>query len=119
MSLSRGRGISLFNDLADVCYGDSVIVQQYIPNPFLLDGYKFDLRLYVLVTSFDPLEAFLYQEGFVRFCTERYDGTANSQDNLFCHLTNSSIQKNNLSSMQSDNPCRTAPHKEASGSKTR
>ena len=69
---SRGRGIFVFNDIAAVSYTECVIVQAYIERPLLLEGYKFDLRLYVLVTSMNPLEAFLYQEGFARFSSERY-----------------------------------------------
>ena len=41
-------------------------------NPYLLDGLKFDIRLYVLVLSCDPLKIFLYEEGMVRFATHKY-----------------------------------------------
>lgn len=98
VALSRGRGISLIDDLSHVVYGEQVVIQEYIANPLLLDGYKFDLRLYVLVTSFNPLEAFFYDEGFVRICTRQYEDA--DLTNLFVHLTNSSIQKENQDAIQ-------------------
>ena len=85
-----------FHDLLSPCRPSAVlcpqVIQQYVANPLLLDGYKFDLRLYVLVTSFKPLEAYIYREGFARFATEPYslDG-ADARHNLFAHLTNASI----------------------------
>ncbi|XP_041463046.1 probable tubulin polyglutamylase TTLL2 [Lytechinus variegatus] len=89
--MSRGRGIFIFKDLSDLTYDCSAVAQRYITNPLLIGGYKFDLRIYVLVTSFNPLHIYMYQEGIVRFSTEKFD--LSSLGNMFCHLTNTSINK--------------------------
>lgn len=90
--LSRGRGIFLFNDISQVVHGEPVVVQKYIANPLLLHGRKFDLRIYALVTSFEPLEAFVYKEGFARVSTVEYDDAPDTLGNNVMHLTNTSIQ---------------------------
>ncbi|KAM4694969.1 putative tubulin polyglutamylase TTLL2 isoform 1-T2 [Discoglossus pictus] len=95
VNLSRGRGIFIFNDLKDLSYDCIVIVQKYITNPLLISGYKFDLRIYVCVVSFSPLTVYVYQEGLVRFATEKF--SLRSLDNKYAHLTNTSINKNSIS----------------------
>ena len=47
----------------------SVVVQRYISRPYLINDTKFDMRIYVLVTSFHPLVLYLYQDGLVRFAS--------------------------------------------------
>ena len=60
----------------------------------LIDGKKFALRIYVLVTSLDPLIAYVADEGMVRICTEDYQKpTKDNLDNLLQHLTNYSLNK--------------------------
>jgi hypothetical protein len=104
VGLSRGRGISLVRDVASLTYSQTSVVQRYVEDPLCLDGYKFDLRLYVLVTSFKPLEAFIYEDGFARVSTHTYSTDPSQMDDLYVHLTNSSIQKHNPDGASSDNP---------------
>ena len=48
------------------------VVQEYIPNPLLLNGLKFDLRCYMLVLTVQPYVVYLYKEGMARFATSAY-----------------------------------------------
>lgn len=57
------------------------------------------MRVYVTVTSFNPLEAFLYKEGFARLTTVAYSTNPDDLTNKFIHLTNSSIQRYNEDSL--------------------
>lgn len=62
--------------------------------PYLIDGLKFDLRIYVLIYGVEPLRVFVFEEGLARFATETYTGPyKNNLDNLYMHLTNYAINK--------------------------
>jgi len=63
----------------------------------LLDGLKFDLRLYVLVTAVKPtMRVFLFKEGLVRICTQKYEvPTESNVQDVYMHLTNYSLNKHN------------------------
>ncbi|XP_038640229.1 tubulin polyglutamylase TTLL13-like isoform X2 [Scyliorhinus canicula] len=90
----QGRGIFITRNLKDIKQGDRLICQQYISKPFLIDGFKFDLRIYVLVTSCDPFRIYIYNEGLARFATSKYSDPSNSNlDDICMHLTNYAINK--------------------------
>ncbi|XP_041859496.1 probable tubulin polyglutamylase TTLL9 isoform X2 [Melanotaenia boesemani] len=104
---SQGKGIFLFRKLRDVIewrkdssraeeqkdatHVENYVAQRYIENPYLINGRKFDLRVYVLVTSYVPLKAWLYRDGFARFTSTRF--SLSSIDDKYMHLTNVSVQK--------------------------
>ncbi|KAJ8382824.1 hypothetical protein SKAU_G00036020 [Synaphobranchus kaupii] len=108
---SQGRGIFLFRKLKDITDWrrdrgrveegagpreeaqpvESYVAQRYIENPYLISGRKFDLRVYVLVTSYQPLRAWLYRDGFARFSGTRY--SLSSIDDQYAHLTNVAVQR--------------------------
>ncbi len=70
-----------------------VIVSQYISNPMLVNGYKFDIRIYVVLTSVNPLRIYIYEEGLVRFATEKYYLGQPFKKDKFMHLTNYAVNK--------------------------
>jgi tubulin polyglutamylase TTLL6/13 len=74
---------------------DNYIAQKYITKPYLIDGLKFDLRLYVLICGVDPLRIYIYKDGLARFATHEYKKpNAKNLKNSFIHLTNYAINKN-------------------------
>ncbi|CAG9318682.1 unnamed protein product [Blepharisma stoltei] len=104
---SQGKGIFLVNKISQIkkwastsklpfhslAMKESYIISKYVDNPLLIGGKKFDLRLYALVTCFRPLKAYMYRQGFCRFCSEKYTSDIAEIDNMFIHLTNVAIQK--------------------------
>ncbi|XP_051477428.1 tubulin polyglutamylase TTLL5 isoform X3 [Apus apus] len=101
---SRGRGVYLINNPDQIVLEDNILVSRYITNPLLIDDFKFDVRLYVLVTSYDPLVIYLYEEGLARFATVRYDQASKNIKNQFMHLTNYSVNKKSGDYVSCDDP---------------
>ncbi|XP_046462677.1 tubulin polyglutamylase TTLL5-like [Daphnia pulex] len=101
---SRGRGIYLVSKPEEVPMEEPVLVSKYIANPLLVDGHKCDLRLYVAVTSYDPLVIYLYRHGIVRFAAVKYTADQSSLDNPCIHLCNYSINKYHADFVVSEDP---------------
>ncbi|KAK2826139.1 hypothetical protein Q5P01_020353 [Channa striata] len=101
---SRGRGIYLVSSPNQISMDENILVSRYINNPLLIDDFKFDMRLYVLVTSYDPLLIYVYEEGLTRFATVRYDQTSKNIKNTFMHLTNYSVNKKSSDYVSCDDP---------------
>ena len=44
-------------------------MQKYIKRPHLIDGLKYDLRIYVILVGVNPLRVYVYKDGMARFAT--------------------------------------------------
>lgn len=101
---SRGRGIECERSLSALLNnrggGDGAhnetqwVVQKYIERPLLVHGFKWDIRQWVLVTSWNPLTVWCYDRCYLRFCT--YPFELDNLSNRYIHLSNNSVQKNSV-----------------------
>jgi hypothetical protein len=88
-----GDGLYLTNNVADLRHAECV-VQEYVADALLLGDLKFDLRLYVVVTSVHPLRYYLHREGLARCAVEPYHKPCKANfHKINMHLTNYSINK--------------------------
>ena len=93
----QGDGIFLINSCRDffakiASRNTECIAQEYIANPLLVDGLKFDLRIYVLISSVSPFKIFMAKDGLARFCTEKYTPPSGGKLGACTqHLTNYSL----------------------------
>ncbi len=98
----QGKGISLLQgpDLSIDWNAMPAIVQRYLSRPLLIDGFKFDLRVYatVIIKPGQPnnrgLEIYLAKDGLCRMCTVPYEKpTADNLGRSKMHLSNYAINK--------------------------
>ena len=80
------------------------LVQRYIHNPLLIDGHKFDLRVFVFVEYHgagavgDHHTTYLFADAVVRHCAHPYNEDNNHDATLsdpLAHLTNVAVNSNN------------------------
>ena len=90
---SCGRGIKVIGKHTKVNKRSGYLVSKYLSKPHLIRGYKYDLRVYVLVTSLEPLKIYIFKEGLVRLATVPYSTAKSSLKQRFVHLTNYSVNK--------------------------
>jgi hypothetical protein len=113
---NRGRGIKVITGLPalkELCYGKPMggdseggattttipykgIVQKYVRNPLLVtaEGYKFDVRCYLLIARNSPTTLAFYHPGYCRLALKPYTvATVASLEDNCVHLTNAAIQK--------------------------
>ncbi|CAH2305261.1 tubulin polyglutamylase TTLL4 [Pelobates cultripes] len=93
---ARGMGIQVIHKWSQLPKRRPLLVQRYLHKPYLISGSKFDLRIYVYVTSYDPLRIYLFSDGLVRFASCKYSSSMKSLSNKFMHLTNYSVNKKNV-----------------------
>ncbi|GMH69679.1 hypothetical protein TrST_g3785 [Triparma strigata] len=70
------------------------LVQKYLTKPLLLNGKKFDIRVYGLVSRCTPTQfTSFYHHGYVRLSLEDFTMDEARLGDKFVHLTNASVQK--------------------------
>jgi tubulin polyglutamylase TTLL4 len=90
---SCGRGIKVIGTKTKINKRENYLVSKYVSKPHLINNLKYDLRVYVLVSSFDPLRIYVYNDGLARFATEEYSLNPDDLKKRFVHLTNFSVNK--------------------------
>lgn len=84
---ARGEGIKLVtsleqvDEMPDYIKAKIPLAQRYVANPMLFFGHKMTFRIYAAVTSWDPLRIYVFPNGLVRICSEKYTTDADSYAN--------------------------------------
>lgn len=94
-ALSKGEGIICSSKIDEILatirrMEFKCVIQKYIERPLLIDGRKFDIRQWIVMTDCDPLTLWWYDSCYLRFSDVEFD--LNNLDNRLIHLCNYSVQ---------------------------
>ena len=82
----QGIGIKFLNNSTD--FLKYSFISKYISNPHLLQGRKYHIRMYVIVTGFTSLKIYIYNEGQVMRASHNYSYDLSKIDNNTVSITN-------------------------------
>jgi len=85
---SCGQGAKLVSNIRHLKSTEACIVQRYIDDPLLLEGRKFNIRLYFVISMVNPLRVFLWKEGIVFLGDESYECSKSTLSNRMMHIIN-------------------------------
>lgn len=100
---ANGKQVKIINTLEDLekekdwVEEKTPLAQKYLLKPLLLDGYKFTLRVYVVVTGYDPFRVYCFPQGLARICSQKYDTSKESLRNVFAHIDSYDMNQSNES----------------------
>jgi hypothetical protein len=82
-NLQRQEGLKITKNKEEILNGKKnkfILVQELLQNPYLIDGRKINLRIYILVLCLDKrMNVFVYNNGFMYYTSEKY--VENSENN--------------------------------------
>lgn len=70
---SKEKETFISSNYADFDKLEDYIVQRYVSKHFMIDGQKFNMRVYALLMSIKPFKMYIYQEGLVKFYMTQTD----------------------------------------------
>lgn len=102
----QGKGIYITQnpEAVKVDFEQGWVAQLYLARPLLLDGFKFDLRVYVLVTGCDPLRVYVHTDGLVRLCCTPWESSVSNLSEQTMHLTNYAVNVKSGQFIENSNP---------------
>lgn len=86
--LMGGQGIHLSDDVSRIPNEEGWVVQKYIDNPLLIEGRKFNLRLYLLFESINPLRIFIWKNGVIFIASDKYPKNLSDLSMTAAHVAN-------------------------------
>lgn len=78
---------------------ENLFIQQFVQNPYLIDGYKFDIGVFALVTSVNPLRLYIFDDIFLRFCQSKYSENNFSDKDSYV-VRNKFLKPNEIPSLE-------------------
>jgi len=92
MNTANGVAMKLIQHEDELPVDGRWLVQEYIDDPHLINDRKYILQVFLLITSCDPLTAFLYQDGEADLAVLPYSKDPEQRKNPGIHIATTVLQ---------------------------